>query len=204
MGKIHSIEKETDHRFLNYYTLHAENKAGGTKEYYMASRADRIEDLKINTRKNRPDGVSVYALYGEKKDKVVLVKQYRFPVDRFIYELPSGIVDPGETYREAAVREMKEETGLTFTPLPVAEMFEHPRFQTVGMTDESCAMAYGYAEGIPTSEGEELNEEIEVVIADRDEVRRILKEEEMASVCAYQLAHFLHDKDPFAFLEIGE
>ena len=202
MAIIRGIRQETDHRFLNFFTLDALNKSGNPKEYYFASRARSVDELKINTRVNKPDGVTVYALYGEKRDKVVLVRQYRYPVDHFVYELPSGIVDEGETYREAAVREMMEETGLVFKPLDVDPMYEEPRFQTVGMTDESCAMVFGYAEGIPTSAGEEEAEEIEVVIADREEVRRIMREEYMASVCAYQLSHFLADEDPFAFLNI--
>ena len=202
MAIIRGIRQETDHRFLNFFTLDALNKSGNPKEYYLASRARSVDELKINTRVNKPDGVTVYALYGEKRDKVVLVRQYRYPVDHFVYELPSGIVDEGETYREAAVREMMEETGLVFKPLDVDPMYEEPRFQTVGMTDESCAMVFGYAEGIPTSAGEEEAEEIEVVIADREEVRRIMREEYMASVCAYQLSHFLADEDPFAFLNV--
>ena len=200
MAKILGIRQDTKHRFLNLFTLDAVNKAGRKKEYFVASRAERIEDLKIRTRVNKPDGVTVYALYGEKRDKVVLVRQYRYPVDGFVYEFPSGIIDPGETYREAAVREMKEETGLCFRPIEADPMYEMPRFQTVGMTDESCAMIYGYADGVPTSAGEEESEEIEVVIADREEAARILREENMASVCAYQLAHFIYDEDPFAFI----
>ncbi|MBQ6468843.1 MAG: NUDIX hydrolase [Lachnospiraceae bacterium] len=200
MAIIKNIRQETNHRFLNFFTLDAVNKAGNPKEYYVASRAGTIDELKIRTRVNKPDGVTVYALYGEKKDKVVLVKQYRYPVDHFVYELPSGIVDEGETYREAAVREMMEETGLAFRPIDADPAFEMPRFQTVGMTDESCAMVFGYADGVPTSAGEEEGEEIEVVIADREEIKRILREEYMASVCAYQLSHFLADEDPFAFL----
>ena len=47
----------------------------------------------------------------------------------------------------------------------------------------------------------EENEEIEVVLADRREVRRILKEEHVAIICAYQLMHFLSDERPFGFLE---
>jgi len=150
---------------------------------------------------NKPDGVTVYALYGEKRDKVVLVRQYRYPVDHFVYELPSGIVDEGETYREAAVREMMEETGLVFKPLDVDPMYEEPRFQTVGMTDESCATVYGYASGEVSSALQENSEEIEVVIADRDEVRRILREEKVAIMCAYMLMHFLKDEIPFDFLK---
>ena len=48
----------------------------------------------------------------------------------------------------------------------------------------------------------EDTEEIEVILADRTEIRRILKEEHVSLMCAYQMMHFLHDdpEDPFAFL----
>ena len=82
-------------------------------------------------------------------------------------------------------------------------LFEEPRFTTVGLTDESCATVYGYASGDVSRKYQEELEEIEVVLADRAEVRRILKEERVAIMCAYQLMHFLHDEDPFAFLRGG-
>ena len=43
-------------------------------------------------------------------------------------------------------------------------------------------------------------EEIEVILADREEVKRILKEENVAIMTAYMLMHFLKDEDPFEFL----
>ena len=201
MGKIVGIRQETHYRFLNFFTLDARNKNGGKKEYYMASRSKDVEHLKLVTGKNVPDGVTLYVICGETTEKVLLVRQYRYPVDGWVYEFPSGIIDPGESYREAAIREVREETGMEFHPIEVDPMYERARFQTVGMTDESCACVYGYATGEPSSAGEEEAEEIEVVLADKAEVRRILREEEMASGCAYHLAHFLHDDDPFAFLK---
>ena len=98
------------------------------------------------------------------------------------------------------LREMFEETGLKLEPLKVAEAFEKPYFTTIGMTDESCATVYGYASGEVSKAAQEDSEEIEVVIADRDEVRRILKEERVAIMCAYMLMHFLKDEEPFGFL----
>jgi ADP-ribose pyrophosphatase len=49
----------------------------------------------------------------DERDRVLLVRQYRLPPDRSMWELPAGKIDPGETAIEAARRELKEETGYT-------------------------------------------------------------------------------------------
>lgn len=45
--------------------------------------------------------------------RVILVRQYRYAVDRWIWELPAGNVEPGEDPEAAARRECAEETGWT-------------------------------------------------------------------------------------------
>ena len=77
-----------------------------------------------------------------------------------------------------------------------------PLFTSVGMTDECCATVYGYASGQISREGLEDTEDLEVVLADREEVRRILKEERVAIMCAYMLMHFLKEEEPFGFLQL--
>ena len=200
--RVLSVEKKTDNRFLNMYDIQYENKVGSQGIYHIASRASSIDTLKMNTRVNRPDGVIIYALYGPRRDKVVMVRQYRFSIDDYVYEFPAGLVDAGDTYAEAGARELKEETGLDFVPLKADEMFCKPLFSSIGMTDESVATVYGCSTGQVSREGLEDNEEIEVVLADRTEVRRILKEEKLSVNCAYLLMHFLHhtEEDPFYFL----
>ncbi|MCD6303529.1 MAG: NUDIX hydrolase [Planctomycetes bacterium] len=42
---------------------------------------------------------------------IVMIRNYRFAVDERLYELPAGMVDPGELPAEAAARELAEETG---------------------------------------------------------------------------------------------
>ena len=200
MGKINSIEKLTDNRFVNLYNVKATSVHDTPVNYFVASRAKSIETMKISTRKNTPDGVIIYSVYGEKHDKVVLIRQYRYTLGDYIYEFPAGLVEPDENYHEGAIRELYEETGLTLKPIEVDEAYQKPYFTTVGMTDESCATVYGYASGEVSSSAQEDTEEIEVVLADREEVKRILREENVAIMCAYMLMHFLQDEEPFAFL----
>lgn len=201
MPEIKKVTPLTENPHVNLYHLDVESKTGRKGHYYVASRAKTENELKIKTKKNTPDGVIIYSLYGEKRDRVVLVRQYRYAIDSYIYEFPAGLVEPGEDYREAGIREMKEETGLTLTPLDVDPAYEKPYFTTIGMTDESCASVYGYASGRVSVDGLEDSEELEIVLADREEVRRILREEKAAIMTAYMLMHFLHDDEPFAFLK---
>lgn len=202
MSKIQKINKQTENRFLNLYDLEAKDRMGGDIHYYVSSRAKTPDDLKINTRNEKPDGVIIYSLYGEKKDKVVLIRQYRYPIGTYAYEFPAGLVEKGEDYHDSAVRELYEETGLTLTPLKVDEAYQKPYFTSVGMSDESCAAVYGYASGTVSTDAQEASEEIQVVLADREEVKRILREERVSIMCAYMLMHFLKDEKPFDFLEV--
>ena len=203
MEKIKGIRAMSENPHLNLYELKAVNKKGGEFPYYLASRGKREDELKLRTRINRPDGVVIFGVKRGNtpaQDRVVLVRQYRYTIDDYIYELPAGLVEEGEDYHLAAVREMKEETGLTLHPLTVEERYERPFFTTIGMTDESCAAVYGYVEGTICDSFQEDSEEIEVVLADRKGAARILQEENVAIMCAYHLMHFLHDEEVFDFL----
>ena len=91
MAKINGITQKTQNPFVNLYELDRESKTGKKGKYYVASRAKNQEELKLKTRKNTPDGVIIYSLYGEKQDRVVLVRQYRYSIDDYIYEFPAGL-----------------------------------------------------------------------------------------------------------------
>ncbi|EPT01794.1 hypothetical protein FOMPIDRAFT_1029593 [Fomitopsis schrenkii] len=61
------------------------------------------------------------------KPSTVIIEQYRPPVDKYVIELPAGLIDEGETPEQAAIRELQEETGfkaakvLESSPLQVCD-----------------------------------------------------------------------------------
>lgn len=82
------------------------------------------------------DGVDIVAIvHDAARDDgplIVLEKQFRPPVGRTVIELPAGLVDVGESAEEAAVRELREETGFVGVPVPANAvaftMFADPGF----------------------------------------------------------------------------
>ena len=48
-------------------------------------------------------------------DKLIVIRQFRPPTGRLVYEFPAGLINPDEDPVEAAIRELKEETGYTGT-----------------------------------------------------------------------------------------
>lgn len=203
IDRVKGIKKQTDNRFLNLYEFEAERRNGKVAPYFVASRVANPEELKAVTHSNRSDGVIIYAVYGENKDKVVLIKQFRYPINDYVYEFPAGLVESGEDMFDAGVREIYEETGLIFEPKRVNNAYAKPFFTTVGMTDECCGTVYGYCSGTPSNSHQEDSEDIEIVLADREECKRILREENVAIMCAYMLMHFIHstEADPLGFLD---
>lgn len=62
---------------------------------------------------NPPDWVNVIALTPD--HQIVLVNQFRYGLDDFSLEIPGGVVDPGEDFMKAGLRELSEETGFVGT-----------------------------------------------------------------------------------------
>ena len=175
MNRIEGATKTTDNRFLNMYELQAVQRDGTKFPYQVASRAKTVEDLKAISGKNRADAVAMFATY---QDRIVLIRQFRYPVGDYIYELPAGLIDGNETVQEAAIREMFEETGLNFVPKNTPHL-NNPFFSSPGMTDETCSIVFGECFGEPTNINQEASEDIQVVLANKLECIRILSEEKV-------------------------
>lgn len=87
-----------------------------------------------------PDAVAVFArvraLRDDGQPRVLLVQQYRPAVDAVTVELPAGLIDAFETPAQAALRELREETGYTGVVAAVLP----PAPLSPGLSDESIAL----------------------------------------------------------------
>ena len=62
---------------------------------------------------------------------VILVRQYRYPIESDLLEIPAGTMDPDEDPEECAVRELEEETGYRCREITkMAECFMAPGYTT--------------------------------------------------------------------------
>jgi ADP-ribose pyrophosphatase len=86
--------------------------------------------------------------------QILLLRQYRYAADGYLYEIPAGRLDPGETPADCAARELKEETGCTAKQMePLITMVTTP-----GFTDERIHlfMATELTRGEATREADEF------------------------------------------------
>jgi len=88
--------------------------------------------------------------------QVLLIRQYRYAAEGYLYEIPAGRLNAGENPRDCALRELKEETGCS------AERMEHlfTMYTTPGFTDEKIHlfMATGLTTGETKHEADEFLE----------------------------------------------
>jgi ADP-ribose pyrophosphatase len=86
--------------------------------------------------------------------QVLLIRQYRYAADGFLYELPAGRLDPGEDPASCARRELREETGCSAERVE----FLYTMYTTPGFTDERIHlfMATGLTQGETGHESDEF------------------------------------------------
>lgn len=86
--------------------------------------------------------------------QVLLIRQYRYAADGYLFEIPAGRLDRGEAPRDCAVRELKEETGCTAEQVDYLITF----YTTPGFTDEKIHlfMATGLTAGETKHEADEF------------------------------------------------
>ncbi|CCW61157.1 unnamed protein product [Phytomonas sp. EM1] len=115
----HALEKLCEQKFtrLCSITYKASSDEKNLKKWEMVQRTTR--DLSFEAFKRTPvpiscDSVDICAVLNRHDQKyLILVAQYRAPLDSIVLEFPAGLIDKNETPTQAALRELFEETGYT-------------------------------------------------------------------------------------------
>lgn len=107
-ARVTAVKEVATTRFLRLDTLSYEDATGRARKWDMATRTTRKPGADV-------DGVAIIALLRRRKApeavEMLLVQQFRPPMNAVTVELPAGLIDPGESAEVAALRELKEETG---------------------------------------------------------------------------------------------
>lgn len=140
------IETLYETKILNLYDLqYAEGK-----HYFEATRRSR-DNLVVNKadaafRDMLPDAVTIAVVLHLPGDETRLLMsyEYRYPVGQFLLSPVAGLLDPedqksADPLVSAAVREIREETGLTVKESDRVSVLNPCAFSSPGMTDESNA-----------------------------------------------------------------
>lgn len=96
----------------------------------LSVRFDKVEmeDGTFAPREVVEHAPAVCILPVDREGFVYLVRQYRHPVGRELLEAPAGLMEAGETPEEAALRELREETGATGTLEPAGDYYPTPGY----------------------------------------------------------------------------
>lgn len=164
------------------------------RHHYFTARKDRYE---TNTGKivdpyfvvELPTGAGAMAL--TENNEVILIKQYRYPVNQMMIEIPGGFIDANEIPEDAIRRELLEETGYTFSEVHLLGTTA----LNPGVLNNFTYMFLALG-GKKTAEQKlDPNEEIEIMLKPLDEVKSMLNRHEikqsMHGLCLFYGFEFL-------------
>ena len=180
---LKDYSKICDGKFLKMYKATFAG-AKGEKVYEIVSRKDSPEFLGAES---KVDAIKILP-YLKKDGKifVYLIREFRFPIAKQIYELPSGLVDEGEDPCDSARRELLEEIGAVAKSV---EKMETSAYSSAGMSDESLEF---YIAEVDHFENQDLeaSEYIDVEEVELEKLDNYLVKENFCALSKLQLRIF--------------
>ena len=171
---LKNIIQETNHKFLNFFTLQYEIKQGNiTKnyEYFLASRHDK-DHLYALIKDKRPDGVVIPCYHINDKGEIsfIITKQFRPAFNDYITSMPAGLLDENDDVFTAAKREALEEAGVIIDDL---ELICPPSPTSSGFSDETNSIVLGKIISFKENKLEEF-EDISIKLVPLEEIMKML------------------------------
>ena len=178
-----NFQKVKDGKYLKNYELTYLNKSGKEKVFEIVSHRELvgIEDLG-----NTPSGVSIIAIYN---GKMLLLREFRMGVNRYIYNLCAGMIEKNESLEDCIRRELYEETGLHLKEI---KKILPPSFAAVALSDITTHIAFAEVYG-EFADYSSDNEQIVANFYTQEEVKALLETEAFSSraqLAAYFFAYY--------------
>ena len=174
MSKINKLTTLAETKFLNLYNAEYSNKGSNIKNWIIASRKEKenLEEVYLNNKELQDDAVLIVPFHKE-EEKIVVIRQFRVPINSYIYEMPAGLIDKGESPQTAITRELKEETGLDVIEI-LKNTVKGQLFLSPGMTDESVTSVFCTCGGTISKAYMEEDEDIEPILLSQKEAQELL------------------------------
>ncbi len=188
--QLESVEQVSE-GWINKYILHYRMPDGNKHVYEAVSRkgkADYEARLRAaeasnatgtsdaatsagNRTTTTPDAVCIVAC--TPRDSVVMIREFRYPLNSWCMAFPAGLVDEGERIEDAVARELSEETGYELLPGSQMRPLPQAGYSSTGLSDETVQVVFVEAERTvaPHAEPSEL---IEVFELPRTQIAKFL------------------------------
>ena len=176
-NKLQFVSQDLDMKFLKFYTAYYLNEeTGKQREYFFASR-NSYDELAAKSDIVKANAVEMFTYIKENDAyKIVMVKEFRPAINKYVYAFAAGLIDGNETRDEAAKREIKEELGGTVKSIDWC--YDKPLLTSAGLSDEANYLAIVELEALNEQHLED-SEEIEVKKYTVSEVKEMLAKGEI-------------------------
>ena len=111
------------------------------KEYDFVSRHNFMSrEPEVLSQPYKQESVGIF-VFNKDKSKMLLIKEFRYPINNYVISTPAGLIDSRESITDAAIRELYEEVGYTKEQITIESILQ-PSYSSVGISDEQTASVF--------------------------------------------------------------
>lgn len=111
------------------------------KEYDFVSRHNFMSrEPEVLSQPYKHESVGIF-VFNKDKSKMLLIKEFRYPINNYVISTPAGLIDSNESITDAAIRELYEEVGYTKEQVTIEYVLQ-PSYSSVGLSDEQTASVF--------------------------------------------------------------